>query len=278
MGSNLTSSPTTLNVGIGTAAPTARLEVAGGAVALNDGMLRLRTGTDVNHGLLYSAAVDGVEFRGFTGFRWTTGTSGATERMRLDGAGNLGLGRTAEPAYRLDVNGVVRAVNFVSASDARLKQDIAPVPDLLDRLSRLRVVSFTWRPGAPDTAAAGRRDVGVIAQEVAAAFPELVVGGQGADAPLAVDYGRLAALAVGGVNALRAEKDARIAELEQRLVTQTDRVGALEARLDALEQRLAEPVRSASAPQGGLLPKAALLGLVAVGLALVRRVPGRPRL
>ena len=68
---------------------TTGFSVGGGSLSLNDNMLRLRTSIDGSHGLLYSSAVDGIEFRGGGGFRWMTGTNGATERMRLDSAGNL---------------------------------------------------------------------------------------------------------------------------------------------------------------------------------------------
>ena len=62
--------------------------VNGGNVALNDNLLRLRTSADSNNGLLYSPAVDGIEFRAGSGFRWVIG---ATERMRLDSSSNLNI-------------------------------------------------------------------------------------------------------------------------------------------------------------------------------------------
>src|SRR5262249_31255671 len=97
----------TVNVGIGTTAPAARLDVQGGNVAINNNVLQLRSAADLNHGMLYSATVDGPEFRAFAGFRWTNGTAGATERMRLTSAGSLGIG-TNNPQDRLHVNGDIR--------------------------------------------------------------------------------------------------------------------------------------------------------------------------
>ena len=60
-----------------------------GNVTLQNNLLRLRQANDSNHGLIYSSAVDGMELRANAGFIWKNGTSGATERMRLDASGNL---------------------------------------------------------------------------------------------------------------------------------------------------------------------------------------------
>jgi trimeric autotransporter adhesin len=68
------------------------IQSGGGGFTLNDTFLRLRAANDNNHGLFYSTDVNGVEFRAFSGFRWTTGTSGATQRMVLDGTGQLIVG------------------------------------------------------------------------------------------------------------------------------------------------------------------------------------------
>jgi hypothetical protein len=81
----------------------------GGNVALNDNMLRLRGLADPNHGMLWSLAVDGPEFRAFSGFRWTRNL-GNTELMRLDGSGRLSLS-----------NGVIqRGSGPISTSDLGL--------------------------------------------------------------------------------------------------------------------------------------------------------------
>ena len=84
---------------------TSGFDVNGGTLALNDNMLRLRLNADGNHGMLWSSAVDGIEFRGGSGFRWMTGLLGATERMRLDAVGNLTVGGN------LTVNGAING-NF----------------------------------------------------------------------------------------------------------------------------------------------------------------------
>jgi len=79
--------------------------VNGGDLVLNNNMLRMRNADDANHGLLYSYAIEGIEFRGNSGFRWMTGTNGANQRMSLDAAGNLTIGGN------LTVSGTITGAN-----------------------------------------------------------------------------------------------------------------------------------------------------------------------
>lgn len=59
------------------------------------------------------------------------------------------------------------APNFYYTSDIRAKTDLEPLTDALGRIERMGGYSFTWKKD-------GRRDIGLIAQEVAQTFPELV--------------------------------------------------------------------------------------------------------
>ena len=58
---------------------------SGYGITMGDKPIYLRGsfGSDANHGFIYSSTVDGPEFRGYQGFIWKTGATGATERMRL---------------------------------------------------------------------------------------------------------------------------------------------------------------------------------------------------
>jgi hypothetical protein len=66
----------------------------------------------------------------------------------------------------LRVNGNVNATGFFYSSDERLKTEIETAPGIKE-LSKIRGVHFTWR-------SSGKSGNGVIAQEVAKVFPEMV--------------------------------------------------------------------------------------------------------
>lgn len=93
-------------------------------------------------------------------------TTNSTERMRIDGAGNVGIG-TSSATEKLDVNGNVRAVSFITTSDRRVKMNIRPVEGL-EAVLKLRGVRYELIQN-------GVTELGVIAQEVERVFPEVVV-------------------------------------------------------------------------------------------------------
>jgi hypothetical protein len=98
-----------------------------------------------------------------------------TERMRITSGGNVGVG-TAAPTERLDVNGTVRCVSLVQTSDEQLKTDVQPLSGVLGKLGQVRAVSFRWNEKASSLGIeTGTRQIGVLAQELEQAFPELVI-------------------------------------------------------------------------------------------------------
>jgi phage-related tail fiber protein len=83
----------------------------------------------------------------------------------------------------ISVSGSITATGDITAySDARLKTDIETITGALDRVRKLRGVTFSRR----DT---GNRGVGLIAQELAAIVPEAVMTHE--DGLLSVAYGNL---------------------------------------------------------------------------------------
>lgn len=99
--------------------------------------------------------------------------------------------------------GVVTAPNFVSSSDARLKNEVETISDALVLVASLRGVRFTMD---------GTRQIGVIAQEVAPVLPE-VVRADAQTGQLSVAYGNIAGLLIEAVKELAA----RVAVLEGRM-------------------------------------------------------------
>ena len=90
------------------------------------------------------------------------------------------------------------ADGFNCASDARLKKDIVPLEGALDKIDSIRGVHFNWI----DAAQPQSRQVGVIAQEIQAAYPELVM--EGGNGFLSVDYPKLTAVLLQSVKELKA--------------------------------------------------------------------------
>lgn len=79
--------------------------IGAGGLALNDAFLRLRSIADNTTGLIYSTGVSGLEFRALGGFVWRNGPSAATERMRLDAAGNLSAGGSINAGTQFNIGG-----------------------------------------------------------------------------------------------------------------------------------------------------------------------------
>jgi hypothetical protein len=119
---------------------------------------------------------------------------------------------------RLEVNGQACANSFCNLSDGRLKTDVRLIDGALERVSRVRGVSFRWKPPERGTPELGTRPsgsgVGVVAQEIQQVFPELV-SSMGAEHHLTVDYSGLTAVLLEAVKALKAANE----RLEQRVAT-----------------------------------------------------------
>jgi len=94
----------------------------------------------------------------------------------------------------ISVSGSIAATGDITAySDARLKTDIETITGALDRVRKLRGVTFSRR----DT---GNRGVGLIAQELALIVPEAVMTHE--DGLLSVAYGNLVGVLIEAVKDL----------------------------------------------------------------------------
>ena len=69
-----------------------------------------------------------------------------------------------------NLNQVIFDYQFVQGSDSRLKDNITPLTNSLDKVKSLRGVEFDWNSGVNE----GTHDVGLIAQDVEAVLPEAV--------------------------------------------------------------------------------------------------------
>jgi len=139
-----------------------------------------------------------------------------TSPFLIDQSGNVGIG-TTNPSQKLEVAGNILSSGTITASDARFKANVAPIPDVLAKLEQVHGVTFSWNELARTVSQQpGKTDIGVLGQELQAVFPELVVP-VGKEGYLTVDYARLSAVLLEGIKALRHQQqvlEERIADLE----------------------------------------------------------------
>lgn len=181
------------NVGIGTTAPAAKLDVTGGNIQLTtaqskflfDNNLRYfqgaRAGADyltiANNG--YAAGTQfGFDVGAGFGPTLTIVPAGGT-----NGVGTVGIGTTG-PSEKLHVVGNLRVQGSTDctlgngaggtncSSDIRLKNHVVVIDDALLKILSLRGVEFDWNEKSQSP---GRHDIGVIAQDVEKVFPTAVV-------------------------------------------------------------------------------------------------------
>ena len=123
-------------------------------------------------------------------FQWLVDTSGDMKWQAYSG-GSWQDELTLSNAGNLTATG-----NVTAYSDARLKTDIKTIDNALDKVTKLRGVSYKKL----DTQA---QEIGVIAQEVQNVVPEVVHDG----AYLSVAYGNLVGLLIEAVKELKTELD-----------------------------------------------------------------------
>jgi len=170
---------------------------------------RIRIGTAGTHTRTFIAGIRGV----------TTGVANGITVL-IDSAGQLGT----------------------VSSSKRFKEEIRDMGELTDRLLELRPVVFRYKPEVQE----GERplEYGLIAEEVAEVFPDLVVHDEQGQ-PFTVKYHLLSAMLLNELKVMKAAHEHRLEELE-------DANTALEGRLGRLESVEAE-VASLTASLAALL-------------------------
>lgn len=145
-------------------------------------------------------------------------TGSATDRLRI---------------YSTDDTTLAIFVNFVgqpfsifgwfTGSDRKLKQDIAPLENLLEGVLKLKPVSYHLK-SAPEMG----EQIGFIAQDVQEVFPQTVID---SGEFLSLSYHQFGVLAIGGIQ----ELNGKVETLETENAALDQKNADLEARLSALE-------------------------------------------
>jgi FtsZ-binding cell division protein ZapB len=94
--------------------------------------------------------------------------------------------------------------SLLSSSDVRLKTDIEPIDNALEKVLALNGVYFQWNKSANQ---ADGRQVGVIAQNVQQVLPEVVSTSPATKDYLSVDYTRLVPVLIEAVKELKTENN-----------------------------------------------------------------------
>ena len=122
------------------------------------------------------------------------------DRVHVTSSGEVGIGTYPDTSFRLDVLGAIRATGEVTAfSDARLKTDVRTIESALDKVQRMRGVTFQTKDGET------RRRVGLIAQDVEAVIPEAVITDTTKEKWKSIAYGNLVAVLVEAIKDLSTE-------------------------------------------------------------------------
>lgn len=150
-----------------------------------------------------------------------------TERMRVTNKGNVGIGTSKPGSYMLNVAGPTYCSSGQwSGSDQRWKKNVAPLERPLDRVTRLKGVTFNWKTHKhPDKGFPAGKQIGLIAQEVEKVVPEVVMAdGEGYKA---VSYEKLTPLLIEAIKA----QQRTIEQQQKQYRTLLARVSALEAKV-----------------------------------------------
>jgi hypothetical protein len=175
----------------------------------------------------------------------STAASYTNPQMVIKGDGNVGIG-TTNPDQKLDVIGTIQASNLLGGalnittdangniirdpSDRRLKENIQPIENALDKVMRLRGVTYNWK----DRQKMGSQtDYGMIAQEVAAVTPELTA--TSTDGVMGVKYTNMVGLLVNAIQEQQTEindQGTTISNLDLRISESKIDVAGLQAELN----------------------------------------------
>ena len=145
---------------------------------------------DLRDGLTHVGLNSG-DYIQFSNNAWTRTVVNGTERLRVDTSG-------------IDVSGRIVADSDITAySDERLKKDIVTIDGALDKTKALRGVEFT-------RIADNSRSIGVVAQELEAILPELVLTDD--EGMKSVNYAQITGLLIEAVK----ELSAKVEKLENK--------------------------------------------------------------
>lgn len=183
---------------------------------------------------LISVANTSASASGFLARFQSNSTAGSG--MTILNSGYVGIG-TVAPGYQLDLTGSVRAVGFYYSSDRRLKKDIHPLLNPVEKIKALEGVSFKWKKTGIPT-------MGFIAQDVEKVIPEVVKTDK-VSSYKSVEYGNIVALIVEGlkhfmrdVESKFSQVDRNISSIQEENIVMKKQLQIQQEQIDQLTERL----------------------------------------
>ena len=134
------------------------------------------------------------------------GTTTYKEYLRIQEDGNVGIGTTAPGAYKLRVQGdVYISGTLTEASSLGIKENIETYSPSLEKINKIRPVRYNKKKSK-------KKEVGLVAEELAEMFPELVETDEKGN-PSGVNYSRAVAVLLHGFKELYKE----VKELKEKI-------------------------------------------------------------
>lgn len=222
------------NVGIGTTSPKhAKLMIQDAAVPFS---FKVSGANEQTGGLWRMYVVNGgIGFDANTGSAGNEFGSNYKRPLKMQNTGNYGrvaiANNSSSPQYELDVNGKVRATQYLTFSDKRLKKDIKPIKNAGELLSQLEGVTYDYRQDLQEEGRnlAEGKQIGFIAQEVQKVIPEIVKEDE--EGYLSVSYQSLIPLLVENQKELKTQND----ELKEELTEAQEANRKLELEIENIK-------------------------------------------
>ena len=197
-------------------AATSSYETTGRAIVSGSSQINFTQLSAISNGIVSSSAqitpllpsgvLSGSNQTNITSINQNLGTSTTGVQFA-----SLGIGTAPDATYELKIQGDVAASGDIVAyyqSDKRLKDNIQPIQNALDKVNELGGYTFDWNEELQK--ARKGHDIGVIAQEVQSVLPEVVV--ERDNGYLGVDYQKLVPVLIEAIK----ELSAKVKELENK--------------------------------------------------------------
>lgn len=155
------------------------------------------------------------------------GDANWSELMRIAENGNVGIG-TTNPTYKLHINGRMRSTGINETSDSRLKTNVEPIEEALDKVEAINGVTYNWKTEEyPQFDLEEGKQYGLIAQELEQVIPELVETDN--EGWKSIEYSHLVPVLIEAIK-----------ELKETIDNLQATVSAMEGDRDKADQRIAE--------------------------------------